>query len=205
MASLSDAKTLGGVGAILVLIPFVSIIGWILVLVAVKRVGEVTGDRSIFRNAIYAVLTLIVATIIATLVFLLPLLGAGIIPTEGADPTSPTAFFSGNLLIALALTWILSIVATVFLRKSYNTIASRLQVKRFRTTGTLFLVGAILIIAIVGGIILFVGIIFQILAFFSIPEEVPGAAPAAPPTPPPMPEQAAAPEAAPTEAPPPEE
>ncbi len=60
MASLGQAKSLGGVGAILVLIAgfipsagfVVAIIGFILILIAVKYVSEVLADRTIFNNTI---------------------------------------------------------------------------------------------------------------------------------------------------------
>jgi uncharacterized membrane protein len=61
MASLSQAKTLGGVGSILVLlgaIPNVgfvlAIVGFILILVAVKNVSESVNEPGIFNDMIIA-------------------------------------------------------------------------------------------------------------------------------------------------------
>jgi hypothetical protein len=48
--------------------------------------------------------------------------------------------------------------------------ATRLNIDSFRTTGTLYFVGALLSIVLVGFIILLVAYIFQIIAFFSIQE-----------------------------------
>src|SRR5205809_6896594 len=64
MASLGQAKSLGGVGSILVLIAgfipsagfVVAIIGFILILIAVKYVSDAFADRTIFNNMIIAVI-----------------------------------------------------------------------------------------------------------------------------------------------------
>jgi len=62
----------------------------------------------------------------------------------------------------------------------------------FRTTGLLFLIGAATLIVLVGFVILFIAAILQVVAFFSIPEQLPSQPPTqqvwGPPTPPaPMP------------------
>ena len=63
MATLSQAKTLGGVGSILIFIPFVSIVGYILIIVAVKDISDDLQDKSIFRNVVIAAATGIVGAI----------------------------------------------------------------------------------------------------------------------------------------------
>jgi len=87
---------------------------------------------------------------------------------------------------------IIVLISTVFLKKSYDAIALKLKVNMFHTTGLLFLIGAATLIVGVGVVILFIAAILQIVAFFSIPEQVPSQMPPqqtwGPPTPPaPMP------------------
>src|SRR3990172_2592872 len=67
MSSLAQAKTLGGIGSILIILsvvpsagPLLAIIGLVLVLVAVKYISDAVGDRSIFNNMIVAVVLAIV-------------------------------------------------------------------------------------------------------------------------------------------------
>jgi hypothetical protein len=48
--------------------------------------------------------------------------------------------------------------------------AARLNINSFKTAGTLYFVGALLTVILVGFIILFIAYIFQIIAFFSIQE-----------------------------------
>src|SRR5207244_13604295 len=63
MASLSTAKVLGGVGGIFAIIPGISLVGWILILVAVKEVSDVSQDRTIFDDALIAGITTVIGAI----------------------------------------------------------------------------------------------------------------------------------------------
>src|SRR5438094_6022213 len=80
MASLGQAKSLGGVGSILVLIAgfipsagfVVAIIGFILILIAVKYVSDAFTDRTIFNNMIIAV----ILAILGFVAFFVAVLGA---------------------------------------------------------------------------------------------------------------------------------
>jgi len=83
-------------------------------------------------------------------------------------------------------------VSAIFLRRSYERIGVRLNVNMFQTTGLVYLIGAALTIVLVGFLILLIAEILQIVAFFSIPEQLPSSMPAqqtwGPPAPPaPMP------------------
>src|SRR2546425_365558 len=71
MASLSQAKTLGGVGSILVLlgaipnIGFVlAIVGFILILIAVKNVSESVNEPAILNDMIIAVVLAIIGIVV---------------------------------------------------------------------------------------------------------------------------------------------
>jgi uncharacterized membrane protein len=171
---MGTAKTLGGVGSILELIPFVSIVGYILTLVAVKYVSDELQDSSIFNNMLYAVITGIVGAVVGFLVLL-------------GGFRSP-AFTSGMSGIAgaigfLAVAWIALIISAIFIRRAFGTMAGRLDIRTFRTAGTLYLVGAALTIVLVGFIILFVAYIYQVISFFSIPETAQAPTPATPAAP----------------------
>ncbi len=64
MASLGQAKTLGGIGAILALLFWVPsnvgigllIVGLVLMLIAVKNIADTVGDQAIFSNMMYSVI-----------------------------------------------------------------------------------------------------------------------------------------------------
>jgi uncharacterized membrane protein len=167
LSKLGDAKTLGGIGSILLLIPGVSIVGYILILIASKYISDDLGDKSIFNNMLYAVITGIVGVAI----------GISVIFTSTLFSAFSVAAMSPNIismimgiLVGLAVMWIFLIISSIFIRRAYNTIATRLNVNWFKTAGTLYFVGALLTIVLVGLIVLFIAYIIQIIAFFSIQE-----------------------------------
>lgn len=201
MASLGQAKTLGGVGSILILlgaIPNVgfilAIVGFILILVAVKNVSEAVSEPKIFNDMIIAVLMAIVGLVVFGVIVAVAILSFFNLGNFGTvtPGTIPANVVSGiGILIAgLVVVWVFYLVSAVFLRRSYDRIASRLNVSMFNTTGLLYLIGAALTIVLVGLLIVLIAEILQIVAFFSIPEQMPPAMPAqqgwGPPSPPPL-------------------
>src|SRR2546427_13098709 len=78
MASLSQAKTLGGIGGILALLFWLPahvgvgllIVGLVLMLFAVKNIADTVGGQVIFSNMMYSVVLAIIGPIIATVVLL---------------------------------------------------------------------------------------------------------------------------------------
>jgi uncharacterized membrane protein len=76
-------------------------------------------------------------------------------------------------IIALVVGWILIIISALYLRKCYNSIADHTKVGLFKTTGTIYFIGAILLIVIIGAIILFIAKIMEIVAYFSLPDKLP--------------------------------
>jgi uncharacterized membrane protein len=191
MASLSQAKSLGAVGSILVVLTAVpsvgallGIVGFILILVAIKGISEVVGDRSIFNNMLVAVGLVIAGIVVGTLVLvgsLLRFVGLNNLSlgpdfNPSAVPTGDWVGLIGSILIGLAVVWIMLVVSAVFVRRSYGSIASKLNVGIFGTAGLLYLIGAATTIILVGFLILFVAQILVVVAFFSIPSQLPGQA-----------------------------
>ncbi|MEM1513541.1 MAG: DUF996 domain-containing protein [Candidatus Thermoplasmatota archaeon] len=185
MSKLGNAKILGGIGAILTLIgsfsAILAIIGLIMLFIAVKYVAEEAKDESIFRNyLLYFIFSLV--AIIAAISIIFISIGWNIfnftkIVQEMAEEAQHGAiegimkFFAG-IIIALIVAWILMILASIYIRKSYNKIAEYSKVDLFRTTGTLYFIGAITVIIIVGLIIILIAKILEIVSFFSLPEEI---------------------------------
>jgi uncharacterized membrane protein len=188
MALLSQAKTLGGIGSILVLltlVPYVGvvlgIVGFILILIAVKYVSDSVGNRSIFNNMIISVILSIVGIIVGGLVVFASIfryIGMGSLsgfpwgPNSSPPPlTGDMIGFIMSIITGLLLIWIFLLISAIFLRMSYNSIAAKLNVGMFRTTGLIYLIGAALTIVLVGLVLILVAEILQIIAFFSIPEQ----------------------------------
>jgi uncharacterized membrane protein len=190
MAELSNTKVFGGIGAILMLIggfipyagPIVSIIGLVFIFIAVKNISEVTKDKDIFSNYLMHFIFGIL-TIVAIFVIMLIAFGAAggftwISSLETADITDFESFWAyfgdivGGCVLALIVGWILSIIAAIYLRRSYNGIAEHTKVGLFKTTGTVYFIGAITTIVLIGFLILLIARIIEIIAYFSLPDEL---------------------------------
>ena len=158
--------------------PVLSIIGFILVLIAIKYISDYTGDRTIFNNYLIAVIIGIISAIVAAVMGVAGFLGSmGLLMAGG-----PMATLTGmlmTLIVVLIVVWILGIIAAIFIRRSFNSISIALNIKMFSTAALLYFIGAILTIILVGAILSLIAIILQIVAFFQIPAEK------APPPPPP--------------------
>jgi uncharacterized membrane protein len=197
LGSLSQAKTLGGVGSILSLLGivpdaglFFSIPGFILVLIAVKYIAESVGDKAIFNNMIIAIVTGI-SGMVAGFVFVFGSVyrfvglaglegefwsgefGGQDFLTESEVPTADFIALIVSVIIGLLIIWIFMVISAVFMRKSYNSIKTKLNVGMFGTVALLYLLGAALSIILVGFLLIFVAEILQIVAFFSIPDKAP--------------------------------
>ncbi|MFX0202114.1 MAG: DUF996 domain-containing protein [Candidatus Hodarchaeota archaeon] len=189
MGTLAQAKTLGGVGSILILLSIVpsagvvlGVVGFILVLIAVKYVSESLGDKSIFNNMLIAVILAIVGVVVGAVVVFASIfkfiglsnlsgqfMGSEFFPST--IPSGDIIGFIASVVVGLVVIWICYLISAVFLRKSYNSIAAKLNIGIFKTTALLYLIGAALSIVVVGFIIIFIAEILQIVAFFSIPEK----------------------------------
>lgn len=194
MSKLGNAKVFGGVGAILSLvggfIPFVGMImplvGLILLFIAVKYIAEETKDDSIFRNYVWYFVCGIIAMVAAFAIIFITIGGLSFFEFVQSEEMGEEANFEsiialiGGIFIALVVAWILLILGTIYLRKSYNHIAKNTKVDLFRTTGTVYFIGAITLIVLIGGLILLIAKILEIVAFFSLPENIPSEMEASP-------------------------
>lgn len=185
MASLSEARVLGGVGSILLILslvpnvgPILGIVGFILLLIAIKYISDIVGDEQIFKNMLISVILAIIGVFVGVIIggaAIFALISKGFL---ARSMTSPAAFLSIllgaffiHLIVAFIIVWIFMIISAIFFRRSLNSIASKLNVRMFGTAGIIYLIGAI--IPAIGFIIMIVAAILLAVAFFSIPEGLP--------------------------------
>jgi uncharacterized membrane protein len=193
-ATLRQAKAMGGVGSVLVLLSFVPFVGFIfglaglvMVLLAVKRISEAVNDSEIFRNVLMAVILQIVGSAISAFVVIgsffafvgsqvmMAPLGPSFDGFGGPDILGTGAVMAvlGSLLAGLIAMWIILIIAARFLRKGYEGIADKTGTETFRSVGRWYYYGAWLAIVLVGFVLILIAAILQIVAFFSLPESPP--------------------------------
>lgn len=205
--TLDSNKTLGGVGALLMVIgPFLGsytgvlgLIGLILVLIALKGLSDHYTEGGIFNNALYGVIIAIIGGVISVAVIVITavdfLSAVGIdISTAWSDPT---VFSSINweelvtwdilwphiaaIIGSLVALFVFVVVAAIFLRRPLTTLSEKTGVGLFGTTGLLMLIGAILTIIVVGLLLLWVALIPLTVAFFSIKTQPTQPPPTTPP------------------------
>lgn len=196
LASLQQAKTLGGVGSILGILsvvpfagPVLAIVGFILVLIAVKYISEIVGEKRIFKNMLISIILAIVGVVVGfafVIAAIAPFIGMGFLgggfmgggfpgmPSPSETPPGNWFALIGTIIAGLVVVWVFFIVSAVFVKRSYDEISKRLGVGMFHTSALLYLIGAALLIVFgVGFILMFVAVILEIVAFFSIPDQLP--------------------------------
>ncbi|HID04956.1 MAG TPA: DUF996 domain-containing protein [Aigarchaeota archaeon] len=102
---------------------------------------------------------------------LLPLLGLA--HGRVIQGAAASDFFTSTLiaiLLGIVVIWIFLLVSALFIRRSYGAIANKLGISLFNTVSLLYIIGAALTIVLIGFIIVFVAVILQAVAFFSIEE-----------------------------------
>ena len=182
--SLESGKNLAGIGSIFLVIPvpFLSIVGIIMVLVGMKNLSKAYNDESIWKNTLYAVIFGIIG-IVASGVTLVSLFFGGIFAgaaLELGDATGLVGLIAG-LIIFLVVAFIFYLLEAIYIRRAFDTLANRSGVGMFRTGGMLLLIGAILTIVLVGLFLIFIAWILILVAFFQIPTSSQSQMPPPPP------------------------
>ncbi|MEM0020572.1 MAG: DUF996 domain-containing protein [Fervidicoccaceae archaeon] len=168
MGKIEDAKIIGGIGSLLFLLggmgalgkfSLFSIVGLIMMAIAIKYISDEVREPAIFNNFLYFLVVSIVGLIIGSIIGLASFF---------------QAMFIGKLAIILSILalliifWIVSIVSSIFLRRSFELVATKTGNSMFSTAGKLYFIGAILLIIFIGLLIIFVALILTVIAFFSL-------------------------------------
>jgi uncharacterized membrane protein len=176
---LEYSKTLAGEGAILLLLSLVPYAGWILGIIGVilllrgmKELSNYYQDEEIYKNTLTGVKFYIVALVAAGVAIAAITVGvwsatgftfkAGFVPTIGFG-VGLVAFIAG-----IIIAFVFYILATMHLRKTFNTLAQKSGEASFTTSGNLLWWGAILTIILVGFLLIFVAWIFATIGFFTM-------------------------------------
>jgi uncharacterized membrane protein len=166
--SLESNKTLGGIGAILLAIPFLNLIGIILILIAMKGMGEYYNDDDIFKNALYGFIFGIVGVI--ALIAVILMFVVGYTATSQVITTTPSTTFAftgfGLFILAFIVLYVFSLIGAIFYKKSLDILSEKSNESMFGTAGLILLIGAA--IPVIGEILKFVAWILAAVGFFNI-------------------------------------
>ena len=163
--SFESGKNMTGIGALLLVIgsfvPFLSLVGIILLLVGLRDLAKYYSDDSIFQNALYAVIFGIIGIVAAGVVLVSLFFG-------GAFAGASFLGLAAGIIVALVVVFIFYILMALYFRRTFDSLAEKTGQGMFKTAGLLLLIGAILTIVFVGLILIFIAWILATVAFFSI-------------------------------------
>jgi uncharacterized membrane protein len=184
---LRNLKTMGGIGAILLLI--FPLVGFILILIAVRQLSDDIKREDIFRDFLICTIISSLALILGVFVIFfstwvgfmvwisspspsMPQPPTTYPPTPKFAPEEPGIFFLFFAVIFL-LSWAINSVASYFAQRGFLSLADITGERNFSLSGRLLFLGALLYIILVGFVVYLVGIIFAIISFFSLPDRIP--------------------------------
>lgn len=195
MTEVSKIRLLGGIGSILIILLFVpavgfvlSLAGFVLVALSVYYLAQEMRAKAVFDNYLISIIILIGGVALSVLYLMFALLSPGVSSaistiTNATNTNSSTVASSipfsviENVLVPLFIFFIglviSFVISAIFLRRSFRLIAEKSGIKLFNTAAFLFLIGAALMILFgLGAIVIFVAMILQAIAFFSLPENL---------------------------------
>ena len=212
--TLELSKNLGGIGALLLVIgtlgflgqytSILSLIGLILVLVALNGLANHYSERGIFNYALYGILTAIAGGVVTVAIVFVALLDfltdIGLSLANLIDVTAVSRIdwqgivtldsvwpFLAALVLGLVVLFVFLVISSFLIKKSLDLTSAKTGVGMFHTAGLLLLIGAFLTIIIIGLLLIFIAMILLIVAFFQIRTQA-AAAPSPPPPPAPLPQ-----------------
>jgi uncharacterized membrane protein len=190
--SVESNKTLGGIGALLVafgfFVPFLSLIGIILVFIALKGIADAYGEAGIFQNALYGIIFLIIGAVVGAVVILGAFFGIGwTMGTPDVADIGNLGAFIASVIIGVVILFVFYLLSAIFFKKSFDILAAKTGEGMFGTAGLLMLIGAILTIVLVGLILMLIAWILAAVGFFSMKTTAAQPVPPPPAAPPPPP------------------
>jgi uncharacterized membrane protein len=191
LISLEPNRTLGGVGALLIaigcLFPFLSLVGIILVLIAMRGLADYYKDDSLFQNALYGFIFGLIGAAAAIVLFFALFFTTFTVTTTippGPGVTVSALSFLGFIFLILVVAFVFLFIEAIFYRRAFDSLSGKSGEKTFGTAGLMLLIGSILVLAFgIGFVLLLVGWILAAVGFFSMKEPTTRAG--GPPPPPP--------------------
>jgi uncharacterized membrane protein len=157
-----------GLGVLTSLLSILQLVAIILFVVAMYILSTYYSERGIFTNVLYAVILLAVTggvVLISEFLFLVPY--ASTISTT-TPPTEILGGFFIYLIAILVVTVVAIIISAVLIMRGFNKLSEKSEVDSFKTAGTLFLIGVLLTIVVVGIFVVWIAMIFAFISFYRL-------------------------------------
>ena len=185
---IQTSRLLGIIGALLMVLGFLPsvggffmLIGIIFVLIALKGYADAYKDSNIFHNAGYSIIFEIIGLVVCAGIVIYGAMGffasLGInnlaelrtwqqIDWQNAVNINNILPFIGAIILGLVIIFAFTVLASLYYKKAMNSLSGKTGVKLFHTTGTVFFVGAILTIILIGFILIWVSFILLMISFY---------------------------------------
>ena len=143
--------------------------GYIVELIAIKRLSEAFNNSAIWRNALNAVILAIVGIVVLIASFFASLFGLPLLLIL-IDPSLHPLLYIG-IVAATVVAYVFIFLSGGYFRNLYNELANSSGISEFRDAAKWTWLGALLFIVIVGAIlVLVVGRIFALLGYNRLKE-----------------------------------
>ncbi|MCW4005639.1 MAG: DUF996 domain-containing protein [Candidatus Bathyarchaeota archaeon] len=175
---------------------FIGLIGFILLIIAVHGLAKHYSTPGIFQNFLYGTLAGVVGVVALAVTAVTVILTSfeeifyDLFPAWNGDWTSLSQYTAADintdiamssigtllaaLLIAFVIMFVFLLIVAIFYRRSLNLLRDRSEVGLFGTTGTLLLVGAVLVIVFgIGLFIVWISTLLLAIAFFQLQPKQP--------------------------------
>jgi len=141
-------------------------VGYIMELIAIKSLSKAFNNPAIWRNALYAVITAVVGTVVLVASIVALLFGIPLMPNPMKDDLYPLLVIGAIFVVD----YVFLILSGRYYRNLYNELANSSGISEFRDAAWLTWLGALLFIIIVGGVLMLVGRIFALLGYNRLKE-----------------------------------
>ncbi len=145
------------------------LVGFVLYMVGIKGLSVRYQTPAIFNNALYALLTGVIGTlVIAGVAFALIFASLSsafrsVIPPGTIDTLNTTGLLANILIPIMIAAQVVGLISTIFYYRSFKILSEKTSIKRFRTVGLLFPVGVISAI-----LLMLIGAIFVAINFIAV-------------------------------------
>ena len=169
----SNIKTLGGLGSLFIVlsvVPYIgflfSLIGIILLGIALKNVSDYYPDKNIFKNYITGLIISIVSVFIAVFGGLFSML-----PFMSGSSDMQSFGFGVGMIVAMVIGYFFLIASSYFYKQAFYETGMIFNSDLLKLGGNFIFWGSIGAIIFIGLIAVWIGWILISIGFFTLPEE----------------------------------
>jgi len=175
--NISTQKMLGGIGYILITLSWIGtvatllgIVGFVLWLISMYQLSNILRKPSIFQKVLIAFILSIVGMVIAFAFGLMT--GVSLFASVRGEAGAILGLGLG-VAFAILVAYATLVVSFYFYKEAYDILAQATNQNLFKIAGLLLFIGAITIILFgLGALLMIVGNIVLVVAFFTAPNEV---------------------------------